>query len=396
MYVDFSEYGTPSFSSIRKWLGRIGLYELNRKKEYRSDWIFIVDLTVELGTEKALVVLGVSQQLLEEQVFPLKRGLGHQDVELLALEIMYSTKGEYIEQKLSELTKKVGRPVQIIADHGSDIQRGIKLYQQHYPEVIYTYDVTHAMALLLKHELVADEKYQSFIQQCTQCRQQLQQTELSFLSPPSQRSQCRYFNIERLINWAIKLLDSPIDIIVELVPNIEPAILRQKLKSKLGWLINYQEPLSIWSQMVHMTRTVETHLKTCGLHQKLSRVLKLQQLTMGANSLVNFQLKIIDYLTIESSKIKSEQTILATSDVIESLFGKYKQFSSRCPFKQISQMILSISLSTMKLTGSVVKLALETVRYLDLEAWSAQVFGQSMLSKRRTVFTASNNDTESA
>ena len=215
LYVDFSEHGTPSFSSIRKWLGRVGLYELNREKEYRSDWIFIVDLTVELGTEKALVVLGVSQKLLEEEVFPLKRGLGHQDVELLALEIMYSTKGEYIEQKLSELTKKVGRPVQIIADHGSDIQRGIKLYQQEYPEVIYTYDVTHAMALLLKHELVADEKYQSFIQQCTQCRQQLQQTELSFLSPPSQRSQCRYFNIERLINWAIKLLDSPIDIIVE-------------------------------------------------------------------------------------------------------------------------------------------------------------------------------------
>ncbi|MEJ6487600.1 hypothetical protein N0Y54_41215 [Nostoc punctiforme UO1] len=80
MYVDFCEQGTPSFSSIRKWLGRIGLYELNREKEYRSDWIFIVDLTVELGTEKALVVLGVSQQLLEEQVFPLKRGLRHQAV----------------------------------------------------------------------------------------------------------------------------------------------------------------------------------------------------------------------------------------------------------------------------------------------------------------------------
>ncbi|MBD2510064.1 hypothetical protein H6G91_22675 [Nostoc muscorum FACHB-395] len=395
MYADFCNQGTPSFSSIRKWLGRIGLYELNREKEYRSDWIFIVDLTVELGAEKALVILGVSQQLLESEIFPLKRGLGHQDIELLALEIMHSTKGEYISQKLSELTSKVGRPLQIIADHGSDIQKGIKLYQENYPEVIYTYDVTHAMALLLKHELVADEKYQTFIEQCTRCRQQLQQTELSFLSPPSQRSQCRYFNIERLINWAIKLLDSPIDIIVELVPNIEPAILRQKLKSKLGWLINYQEPLSIWSQMVKMTRTVETHLKTCGLNQKLSSILKLQQ-TMGANCLVNFQLKIIDYLTIESSKIQSEQTILATSDVIESLFGKYKQFSSRCPFKQIGQMILSLSLSTMKLTGSVVKLALETVRYLDLEAWSDQVFGQSMLSKRRTVFSASNSNTEIA
>ncbi|MEJ6481583.1 hypothetical protein N0Y54_09625 [Nostoc punctiforme UO1] len=47
---------------------------------------------------------------------------------------MCSTKGEIIEQKLSELTKKVGRPIQIIADHGSDIQKGIKLYQEKYLE----------------------------------------------------------------------------------------------------------------------------------------------------------------------------------------------------------------------------------------------------------------------
>ncbi|MCC5649848.1 hypothetical protein LC609_08340 [Nostoc sp. XA013] len=65
------------------------------------------------------------------------------------------------------------------ADHGGDVQKGIKLYKQNHPEVIYTYDVTHAMALLLKHELVTDEKYQSFVQQCHRCRQQLQQTNRS-------------------------------------------------------------------------------------------------------------------------------------------------------------------------------------------------------------------------
>jgi hypothetical protein len=43
-----------------------------------------------------------------------------------------------------------------------------------------------------------------------------------------------------------------------------------------------------------------------------------------------------------------------------------------------------------------VKEALETVRFLDVEDWSAQVFGQSMLSKRRIVFFASTDDTETA
>ncbi|MEH1782593.1 MAG: hypothetical protein V7L26_26500 [Nostoc sp.] len=94
-----------------------------------------------------------------------------------------------------------------------------------------------------------------------------------------------------------------------------------------------------------MTRTIETQLKTRGLNQESSTIFQLHQLTIKTNSLVNFQIKVLDYLTVESSQIQAEHTCLATSDVIESLFGKYKQFSSRCPIKQIGQMILSISLS---------------------------------------------------
>lgn len=163
---------------------------------------------MELGKQKALVILGVSQQYLTE-IIAQKRSLSHEDVEVLGLEVMDSTKGETILEKLEKITEKVGVPVQIVADHSSDLARGIKLYQQKHPDLIYTHDVTHAMALLLKYQLDSDERYQSFVQNCNRCRQKLQQTEFSFLSPPAQRSQCRYFNVERLTDWAIKLLNSP-------------------------------------------------------------------------------------------------------------------------------------------------------------------------------------------
>ncbi|WP_292731067.1 hypothetical protein [Nostoc sp. JL31] len=100
----------------------------------------------------------------------------------------------------------------------------------------------------------------------------MQQTELSFLSPPSQRSRCRYFNIEKLIDWAQKLLKSQMDTLVDLVPNIDPIVLNKRLKDKLGWLIDYQDELSKWSQMVKMTRTAEVQLKLCGLDQKSSSI----------------------------------------------------------------------------------------------------------------------------
>lgn len=378
---------TPSFTCIRKWLGRIGLYELNREKEYRSDWIFIVDFTLELGKEKALVVLGISQQHLVEEIIPSHRGVSHQDVELLGLYIMESTRGEIIKQKLDELTLRVGKPIQIVADHSSDLARGIKLYKQENEDLIYTHDVTHAMALLLKYELNSDDRYQSFLKKCNVCRQQLQQTELSFLSPPTQRSQCRYFNVERLTEWGLNLLNCSIDTLVELVGNNDHYVINTKIIDKLGWLVDYQPDLIRWHQMTLLTRTIETQLKKSGInHQSLTDFEK-NEFTFLEGKLLNFQQHICDYIVAQNSHIKDGKTFLATSDVIESLFGKYKYFSSHCPFKEMGQMLLTISLSTMNLTNTVVKNALESTSFADVEVWLAEVFGQSMLSKRKTLFS---------
>ncbi len=144
---------SPHFSSIRSWLGRIGLYALNRDKEKRPDWILIVDLTLELGKEKAMVVYGISEQDWQQQILPQKRGLRHTDGEILKIEVTTTATGEFIQEQLENLTNKIGVPRQILADHGSNLKKGIKLYQQDHPEVIYTYDVTHAMAMILKQQL---------------------------------------------------------------------------------------------------------------------------------------------------------------------------------------------------------------------------------------------------
>ncbi|MBG1258247.1 hypothetical protein F8S20_20105 [Nostoc sp. BAE] len=300
-----------------------------------------------------------------------------------------------IKQKLDEISLRVGKPIQIVADHGSDLSRGIKLYKQENENLIYTHDVTHAMALLLKYELDSDDKYQLFIQKCNRCRQQLQQTELSFLSPPTQRSQCRYFNIERLTEWGLKLLSSQLDTLVELVKDIDPSVIKKKLIDKLGWLVDYQSELVRWHQMTVLTRTLETQLKKLGINQQSLTNFKKNQFEVDSE-LLNFQQHICDYVVIQSSHIKDEKTFLATSDVIESLFGKYKQFSARCPFKEMGQMLLTICLSTMNLTNTIVKNALEAISFADVEAWLAEVFGQSMLSKRKTLFSEFVDDTKTA
>lgn len=81
------EVGSPHFSSIRKWVARVGLYELNRPKEKREDWIFLVDLTLELGQEKAMVIYGISLESYQNISQQEKRALKHTDGEILSIEV---------------------------------------------------------------------------------------------------------------------------------------------------------------------------------------------------------------------------------------------------------------------------------------------------------------------
>jgi hypothetical protein len=326
------EIDSPHFSSIRKWVGRVGLYELNRKKEKRDDWIFIVDLTLELGQEKALIVYGVTIERYQEILTQEKRALQHTDGEILTLEVTTTATGEFIQEKLELLSNQVGIPQQILGDYGSNLKKGIQLYQINHPEVIYTYDVTHAMSNLLKHQLSQDKSYQDFLKSCHECRLELQQTELAFLAPPSQRSQCRYFNVERLVNWGKQLLNAPLEEILKLMPHANIKIIYQRLKQKLDWLLTYEIPLKRWEIMVFLTRTLEIQLKIDGLNQQSVEKFDSQISSLIIPpKLLNFKQKIIQYITQEISHLKTENSILATTDVLESIFGKYKHFSSRCP-----------------------------------------------------------------
>jgi len=146
------EQSIPALSTVRSWLFRIGLYTLQQPVPRRDDWIVILDLTVELGTAKVLAIVGLPQARLQALSEREKQGcsLGHQDVACLALEVLEHSTGEVIANRLECLEARIGRIRQIVADHGSDVQSGLRLYQDRHPEVRPTYDVTHQVAIRMK------------------------------------------------------------------------------------------------------------------------------------------------------------------------------------------------------------------------------------------------------
>jgi hypothetical protein len=433
--------GAPSFSSIRHWLLRVGLYELKQRPVYEEDLIMMLDMTLELGTLKCLLILGLPVSRLAQTGF----ALGHQDVDVLEIAVLSGCTGEVINQALTKVSQRMRPPVQIVSDQGSDLKKGISLYQQKHPGVVWTYDVTHQMALLFEKELSDDERYQSFAQRCARARQQLKQTPLYFLAPPKQRAKARYLNVEQHIHWAQQVLhyqaQADFSAIIphfrldktalaqlqtQLDPetwtaltNLEetlypdrphfchhlsqflgperwaeygPALCqvadlgRRYFAQKLGWVQSYQADLPTYAQLMTLVNTVEQQLKQKGL-AKTSKALFAQQTTPCTLSprLQLFRNHILTYLQTQIELIPADQTWLASSDVLESIFGKYKLFSSERPFKEIGQSILTIPLFTAKLTLQRVKQALETIHTSDVNDWAKQLFGQSMLSKRRSL-----------
>lgn len=439
----FSQYfkvGVPSYNSIRSWMLRVGLYALKQRAVYDEDWVLILDATLELGTLKCLGIVGVPLSRLDETGY----GLKHQAVDVLGLVALSSCTGQVIEQQLEQVIQQQKRPpVQIVSDHGSEIKKGIGLYKQQHPHLIWTHDITHAMALLLKKELKNDETYQTFMHQCNITRQQLKQTPLYFLSPPKQRAKSRYLNIESHIRWAqqllhyqdqadfaainpgyqldqtaLTLLQNQLDpdtlthltkldlktfsdrhsfchhlsrqLGTDCWTEYEPALChaadlgRRSFEEKLGWLSAYRSALPTYAQLSHLVNTIAQQLKQQGLSHSSPDLFVEQTASLTLSPrLQRFKNFILAYLQNHIEPLASDQTLLASSDVLESIFGKYKLFSSERSFKEIGQMILTIPLFTAKFTPQQVKLALETISMSDVQSWAKQTFGQSMLSKRK-------------
>ena len=80
---EFFKGGFPCHVVIQDWIMRFGLHKLLKPVEWREDWIYMLDHTIEFGVKKCLVVLGVTLEKFRQK----QCKLCHQDMEVLAIAI---------------------------------------------------------------------------------------------------------------------------------------------------------------------------------------------------------------------------------------------------------------------------------------------------------------------
>ena len=302
--------------------------------------------------------------------------------------------GTIVSGHLSTVSKRVGVPVQIVSDHGSDVLAGIRLFRQKNRHVVETYDITHGLAILLKNQLEPDPCWTSFVKACQSTRQQLQQELWQFPPTPGLWSE-RGSSIWR-VTWGGPTICWPCSVVASKGPwrsSLVGAKPRPNNGLKRNWVgcEGTRAKWRVWSYFQRVVKDAEEEIKhEAGLSRTSWR--RIKRRLIGESKLIGkeraFRRQVLAFVQKEGAKVPVRQRYLVSTDVLELLFGKYKDLAEHAPSREITANVLMIPLLVTPLTPELLRQALETVRGQDVEQWLEEHLALPPQKKKRVVLTA--------
>ena len=352
------------------WIKKIGYSKLQSIKTIANDWIIILDESIGIGQERVLVVLGIRQCDID-----FSRPLKIQDMEPILVKSRERWLGKDIAAELREIKRKLGTILYAVSDAGNGIKNGLKE-----AGILWRYDITHAIAITLDRIYRNDEKFKNFAHKAGQMRLKCCCSKQAHLIPPNQRSKSRFLNIDILSDWGLKALDaynrndiSPEDQLqLKWVKEMESFVL------ELSSLMSVIQKISIILKNEGLSKQTMAKCMTCLKQCKKGKLIQFKDF------MVSYLKENIQYIT------KRKEKLLCCSDVIESIFGKYKNELSKNPMNGITDLVLIIPALTARLDPDSVKAAIDNCTVKDIDIWKKENLCNSLLAKRRKVYRKSN------
>ena len=371
----------PHFTSVINWTMRLGLALLQGVAPIDEPWIALVDMSIDLAVKKVMVVLRVPLAALN------KRGsaLTLEDCEVVGLKVAETWKGEDVAEALTATFKISGAPVAILKDGGLDLKRGVEIYRAANPaskKMHVIEDVGHVAANALKAEFASLKPFKNFLKAITKGAAKLRQSALAYLTPPKLRTKGRFMGITRLAEWAEKILP-----LLGGRGRVPDDTLAAELRRMLGGLGHHRLFLDRFISNCQVTRDFLEIAKDKGVNQESYRAMKaeLAKLTIDNPVRVRLERFLGRQLRIQSQLGIGQMPLPVSSDILESLFGKFKVVVARNTKAEFNQNVLTIPCLCGKLTASGVAAALTRVNQRSLESW-VQVSVAETQWQRRAAF----------
>jgi hypothetical protein len=363
-----------SYYSVRLWLLRLGLYQLIRPKTKADDWIWIVDHTVQLGPWKCLIVLGIRQSAWDAQ----DRVLSHDDVELIDLQPVSESNGKVVYRQLKAAAAKTGIPRAIVSDNGSDLHCGIDRFRKTHRKTAWMYDIKHKTACLLKHALEHDASWHTFAAEVHRFKQQVALTELAGLAPPHQRSKSRYMNLDVVVDWAersLKLLNSR-------KVMAAAKLKRARVEAKLGWLRKFIPQVRRWREMLTVIGITEHYVRHQGIHPKAREELDVLLPKPATPAAKRLRKQLLEFVHQQAQQADEGERLLGSSEVLESIIGKFKYVAGERGPHGLTGMVLSIGALVGKQAVATVRTAMSEITNQQVWDWCQSHLGTTVQSVR--------------
>ena len=373
------QFWIPHFTSIVNWTTRVGIYLLSQVKPIEEEWIAIIDLSVDKGTRKTIVILRVLLSALESR----GKAITLDDSEVIFMKTVESSTGEVIAECLEEAFSVAGRPIAIIKDGGSDLKKGTTLYSEKNSckiSLAILADLGHIVANALKAEFAKLSSFKRLMTLIYGGAKRICQTEAAIFLPPQLRSKGRFQSISRIAAWCLWILD------LMAVPGQTQhdsivAVLR-KAFPKVPCLRLFIEKFAMTCTVVNKLQML---LKNQGLNQEtyqagLAILAELPETSHTRKTLTEWMNKHIRLHCLMSI---GQTPLLISSDVIESLIGQLKLVLARSPTGELTRLTYMLPTLCGNLTIGSIMHALKETTHDDLTVKGSNVIPITLLQKRR-------------
>jgi hypothetical protein len=278
-----------------------------------------------------------------------------------------SWKGEDIKKVLNELTQELGTIKYAVADMGNSIKKALRL-----SSITHVEDINHKISWFIKELYKEDKEFESYAKKLAHLRGSMSLSNMSHILPPAQRVNSRYMNLKPIFNWGmsiLKMLDSETSNAAE--------------KEKMLFVREYEHLIKQANQLIEIANEIQEILKKNGLLEKTKEdCMKLFDNVTDSRTL-EFKDNINEFLTNTGNSVEGSDKILCSSDILESSFGKYKNYISDNISVGITDLSLSIPAFNSKLEQNEITKAMEKIRIKQIKEWSSVNIGDTQTKKRR-------------
>lgn len=358
-------YKSPTHSTILLWTKKYGLYRLKEEREKSNNWAIILDESVQFGQEKLLVIYGVNLENID-----FCHCLNFANLTPFTIKSARSWNAESIKSEIELISGKIGKIKYAVADQGNSIKKALQL-----SGIVHIHDITHKISLIVEHKYKKDERFIDFTQKMAKMRGKLCLSKVAHILPPIQRSKARFLNLTPITEWAMSVLK----ILKENKPENYLEIM------SLQWLGEFKELILELNELITLVNKIQTIFKTNGISKRAIDQYNKINKEIYTDNTKEFSKNFEEYISQTIKMLPKETQLLCSSDIIESAFGKYKNYLSLNPMLGITNLSLCLSAFTLEPDNCDLEKILNTIKVDDITQWTKQNMQTSVLKKRKAV-----------